>query len=146
MLASLLEAYRGKPDVVVLGLARGGIPVAYEVAQSLGVPLDAFIVRKLGAPGHEEFAVGALASGGRVVVNDDVLRGLRVSQEQLREIAEREARELVRREAVYRDGRPPLNVTGKTVILVDDGVATGSSMLAVRASVPFGTSSREWAK
>lgn len=130
VLAGLLEAYRGQPDVVVLGLARGGIPVAYEVAQSLGVPLDAFIVRKLGAPGHEEFAVGALASGGRVVVNDDVLRGLRVSQEQLREIAEREARELVRREALYRDGRPPLNVTGKTVILVDDGVATGSSMLA----------------
>lgn len=130
VLAGLLDTYRGQPDVVVLGLARGGIPVAYEVARALGVPLDAFIVRKLGAPGHEEFAVGALASGGRVVVNDDVLRGLRVSQEQLRDIAEREARELVRREAVYRGGRPPLNVAGKTVILVDDGVATGSSMLA----------------
>lgn len=130
VLAGLLEAYRGRPDVVVLGLARGGIPVAYEVAKALGVPLDAFIVRKLGAPGHEEFAVGALASGGRVVVNDDVLRGLRVSPEQLREIAEREARELVRREAAYRGDRPPLDVTGKTVILVDDGVATGSSMLA----------------
>ena len=130
VLAGLLEAYRGRPDVVVLGLARGGIPVAYEVARALGVPLDAFIVRKLGAPGHEEFAVGALASGGRVVVNDDVLRGLRVSPEQLREIAEREARELVRREAAYRGDRPPLDVTGKTVILVDDGVATGSSMLA----------------
>ena len=130
VLAGLLEAYRGRPDVVVLGLARGGIPVAYEVAKALGVPLDAFIVRKLGAPGHEEFAVGARASGGRVVVNDDVLRGLRVSPEQLREIAEREARELVRREAAYRGDRPPLDVTGKTVILVDDGVATGSSMLA----------------
>ncbi|HNF06242.1 MAG TPA: erythromycin esterase family protein [Mycobacterium sp.] len=130
VLAGLLEAYRGRPDVVVLGLARGGIPVAYEVAKALGVPLDAFIVRKLGAPGHEEFAVGALASGGRVVVNDDVLRGLRVSPEQLREIAEREARELVRREAAYRGDRPPLDVTGKTVILVDDGVATGSSMMA----------------
>ncbi|HNM12885.1 MAG TPA: phosphoribosyltransferase, partial [Mycobacterium sp.] len=130
VLAGLLETYRGRPDVVVLGLARGGIPVAYEVAKALGVPLDAFIVRKLGAPGHEEFAVGALASGGRVVVNDDVLRGLRVSPEQLREIAEREARELVRREAAYRGDRPPLDVTGKTVILVDDGVATGSSMLA----------------
>ncbi len=130
VLAGLLEAYRGRPDVVVLGLARGGIPVAYEVAKALGVPLDAFIVRKLGAPGHEEFAVGALASGGRGGGNDDVLRGLRVSPEQLREIAEREARELVRREAAYRGDRPPLDVTGKTVILVDDGVATGSSMLA----------------
>ncbi|NTY63067.1 hypothetical protein FEG63_26440 [Mycolicibacterium sphagni] len=130
VLAGLLQAYRGRPDVVVLGLARGGIPVAYEVASSLGAPLDAFIVRKLGAPGHEEFAVGALASGGRVVVNDDVLRGLRVTPQQLREVAEREGRELVRREAAYREGRPPLQVTGKTVILVDDGLATGSSMLA----------------
>ncbi|NBP85772.1 MAG: erythromycin esterase family protein [Mycobacteriaceae bacterium] len=98
VLAGMLQSYRGRPDVVVLGLARGGIPVAYEVAASLGVPLDAFIVRKLGAPGHEEFAVGALASGGRVVVNDDVLRGLRVTPDQLREIADREARELIRRE------------------------------------------------
>jgi erythromycin esterase-like protein/predicted phosphoribosyltransferase len=130
VLAALLSAYRGKPDVIVLGLARGGLPVAYEVARSLGAPLDAFIVRKLGAPGHEEFAVGALASGGRVVVNDDVLRGLNISPAQLREIAEREAHELVRREAAYRGGRPPLDVTGKTVILVDDGLATGSSMLA----------------
>ena len=93
----MLTAYRDRPDVVVLGLARGGLPVAFEVAHALGTPLDAFIVRKLGAPGHEEFAVGALASGGRVVVNDDVLRGLRVTPQQLREIAEREARELVRR-------------------------------------------------
>ncbi|MGI9125274.1 MAG: erythromycin esterase family protein, partial [Mycobacterium sp.] len=130
VLAALLTAYRGKPNVIVLGLARGGLPVAYEVARSLGAPLDAFIVRKLGAPGHEEFAVGALATGGRVVVNDDVLRGLRVTPQQLREIAEREARELVRRETAYRQGRPPLNVTGKTVILVDDGLATGSSMMA----------------
>ena len=130
VLAGMLQGYRGRPDVVVLGLARGGIPVAYEVACSLGVPLDAFIVRKLGAPGHEEFAVGALASGGRVVVNDDVLRGLRITPDQLREIADREARELIRREAAYRGGRPPIDVTGKTVILVDDGLATGSSMLA----------------
>ena len=130
VLAGMLQGYRGRPDVVVLGLARGGIPVAYEVACSLGVPLDAFIVRKLGAPGHEEFAVGALASGGRVVVNDDVLRGLRITPDQLREIADREARELIRRETAYRGGRPPIDVTGKTVILVDDGLATGSSMLA----------------
>ncbi len=130
VLAGMLGAYRNRDDVVVLGLARGGLPVAYEVACALRAPLDAFIVRKLGAPGHEEFAVGALASGGRVVVNDDVLRGLRVSPAQLREVAEREARELARRESAYRQGRPPLDVTGKAVILVDDGLATGSSMMA----------------
>ena len=130
VLAGLLEAYRGKSDVVVLGLARGGLPVACEVARYLGAPLDAFIVRKLGAPGHEEFAIGALASGGRAVINDDVVRGLAISPAQLLEITEREARELQRREAAYRGGRPPLNVTGKTVILVDDGLATGSSMRA----------------
>jgi erythromycin esterase-like protein/predicted phosphoribosyltransferase len=130
VLAGMLASYRGRPDVVVLGLARGGLPVAFEVARAIGAPLDAFIVRKLGAPGHEEFAVGALASGGRVVVNDDVLRGLQVTPQQLREIAEREARELARREEAYRGDRPPLEVTGKTVILVDDGLATGSSMMA----------------
>ena len=130
VLAGLLGAYRGKANVIVLGLPRGGIPVAWEVAAALGAPLDAFVVRKLGAPGHEEFAVGALASGGRVVVNDDVLRALRVTPQQLRDVAEREGRELIRREAAYRTGRPPLDLTGKTVILVDDGLATGASMLA----------------
>ncbi len=130
VLANLLGAYRDRPDVIVLGLARGGVPVAWEVAAALHAPLDAFIVRKLGAPGQEEFAVGALASGGRVVVNDDVVRGLRITPQELRAIAEREGRELVRREAAYRDGRPPVEVTGKTVILVDDGLATGASMFA----------------
>ncbi len=130
VLASLLGAYRDRGDVIVLGLARGGVPVAWEVAAALHAPLDAFIVRKLGAPGHEEFAVGALASGGRVVVNDDVVRGLRITPQELRAIAEREGRELVRREAAYRDGRPPVEVAGKTVILVDDGLATGASMFA----------------
>lgn len=130
VLAGLLGAYRGRGNVVVLGLARGGVPVAWEVAAALGVPLDAFIVRKLGAPGYDEFAMGALASGGRVVLNDDVVRALRVSPQQLRDIAEREGRELLRREAAYRGGRPPLDLAGKTVILVDDGLATGSSMLA----------------
>ena len=130
MLADLLSAYRDLDGVVVLGLARGGIPVAWEVAVALGAPLDAFIVRKLGAPGHEEFAMGALASGGRVVVNDDVLRALRVTPQQLRDVAEREGRELIRREAAYRGGRPPIEVAGRTVILVDDGLATGASMLA----------------
>jgi predicted phosphoribosyltransferase len=130
VLADLLGAYRGREGVVVLGLARGGIPVAWEVAAALGVPMDACIVRKLGAPGHEEFAMGALASGGRVVVNDDVLRALRVSPQQLRDVAEREGRELIRREAAYRGGRQPIDVAGKTVILVDDGLATGASMFA----------------
>ncbi|MDN4516939.1 erythromycin esterase family protein [Mycolicibacterium austroafricanum] len=130
VLAGLLGGYRGREGLVVLGLARGGIPVAWEVAAALGAPLDAFIVRKLGAPGHEEFAMGALASGGRVVVNDDVVRALRVSPQQLRDVAEREGRELHRREAAYRGGRPPLELAGKTVILVDDGLATGSSMMA----------------
>ncbi len=130
VLADLLGAYRDRRDVIVLGLARGGIPVAWEVAAALHAPLDAFIVRKLGAPGHEEFAFGALASGGRVVVNDDVVRGLRISPQELRAVAEREGRELIRREAAYRDGRPPVDVTGKTVILVDDGLATGASMFA----------------
>ena len=107
ILAGLLQAYRGRKDVVVLGLARGGIPVAWEVAAALGAPVDAFVVRKLGAPGHEEFAVGALASGGRVVVNDDILRAMRITPQQLRDIAEREGRELLRREALYRDGAGP---------------------------------------
>jgi erythromycin esterase-like protein/predicted phosphoribosyltransferase len=130
VLAGLLQAYRDRPDVVVLGLARGGVPVAWEVAAGLHAPLDAFIVRKLGVPGHEEFAAGALASGRRVVLNDDVVRGLRITPQQLRNIAEREGRELIRREAAYRGGRPPTDVTGKTVILVDDGLATGASMFA----------------
>nr|WP_294634652.1 erythromycin esterase family protein [uncultured Rhodococcus sp.] len=131
VLAGLLETYRGDPDVIVLGLARGGIPVAWEVASALGAPLDAFVVRKIGAPGREEFAVGALASGGRLVVNDDMVRDLRISAEQLREVVDREGRELIRREAVYRQGRPPADVSGRTVIVVDDGLATGASMFAV---------------
>lgn len=130
VLAELLAAYRDQPDVIVLGLARGGLPVAWEVAAALHAPLDAFVVRKLGAPGHDEFAVGALASGGRVVVNDDVVRGLRITPQQLRDIAEREGRELLRRESAYRGERPPTDITGKTVIVVDDGLATGASMFA----------------
>ncbi|MCV7084834.1 erythromycin esterase family protein [Mycolicibacter hiberniae] len=130
VLADLLDSYRDRDDVIVLGLARGGIPVAWEVAAALQAPLDAFIVRKLGAPGHEEFAVGALASGGRVVVNDDMVRALKITPQQLRDIADREGRELVRREAAYRGDRPPRDVAGRTVILVDDGLATGASMFA----------------
>lgn len=130
VLAGLLSGYRGRAGLVVIGLARGGIPVAWEVAAALGAPLDTLIVRKLGAPDHPEFAMGALTSGGRVVLNDDVVRALRVSPQRLRDIAEEEGRELARREVVYRGGRPPLELSGKTVILVDDGLATGSSMFA----------------
>ncbi|WP_458685597.1 erythromycin esterase family protein [Nocardia tengchongensis] len=130
VLARLLEHYRGEPDLIVLGLARGGVPVAWEVAAALCAPLDTLIVRKLGAPGNPEFAIGALASDGRVVVNDDMVRALRVSPEQLRAIARSEAHELTRRQIAYRDGRAPIAVAGRTVILVDDGLATGASMLA----------------
>lgn len=130
VLGDLLSAYQHHDDVVVLGLARGGVPVAWEVASTLGAQLDCFVVRKLGVPGHEEFAMGAIASGGRTVLNDDVVRGLRLNSRQLRDVVEREGRELIRREAAYRGDRAPLQLAGKTVILVDDGLATGSSMLA----------------
>jgi erythromycin esterase-like protein/predicted phosphoribosyltransferase len=130
VLADLLTAYQGRDDVVVLGLARGGVPVAWEVARGLGAPLDCFVVRKLGVPGHEEFAMGAIASGGRTVLNDDVVRGLRITAQQLREVVDAEGRELARREVVYRGDRAHPELAGKTVILVDDGLATGSSMFA----------------
>jgi erythromycin esterase-like protein/predicted phosphoribosyltransferase len=130
VLAGLLERYRDRAGVIVLGLPRGGVPVAYEVATALGAPLDVFLVRKLGAPGHEEVAMGAIASGGVVVLNEDVVRGLGVPPEVIRQVAERESRELLRREQAYREGRSMPDVTGKTVIVVDDGLATGASMRA----------------
>lgn len=130
VLARLLEPYRDREDVVVLGLPRGGIPVAYEVATAVGAPLDVFVVRKLGAPGHEEVAMGAIASGGILVINDDVVRGLGIGPDVVQLVTEREGRELARRESVYREDRPRLNVIDRHVILVDDGLATGSSMLA----------------
>ena len=106
-LAGLLERYRGRDDVVVLALPRGGVPVAHEVAAALSAPLDVFVVRKLGVPDHEELAMGAIAAGGAVVVNEDVMRGLRLGRDELRRVAEQEARELRRRERAYREGRPP---------------------------------------
>jgi predicted phosphoribosyltransferase len=130
VLAGLLEHYRDRPDVVVLALPRGGVPVAFEVASALDAPLDVFLVRKLGTPGHDELAMGALAGGGVIVLNEDVVRGLNISSEAIQEVADRESRELTRREQVYREGRPTPDVAGKTVILVDDGLATGSSMRA----------------
>jgi erythromycin esterase-like protein/predicted phosphoribosyltransferase len=129
-LAGLLEKYRGRPDVIVVGLPRGGVPVAYEVAIALGAPLDVFGVRKLGVPGREELAMGAIASGGVAVVNDDVVRGLGIGPEAIEQVAEREGRELLRREQAYREGRRFPGVAGKVVIVVDDGLATGSSMRA----------------
>jgi erythromycin esterase-like protein/predicted phosphoribosyltransferase len=130
VLAGLLEQYRDRDNIVVLGLPRGGVPVAYEVAIALDAPLDVFLVRKLGVPGHEELAMGAIASGGVIVLNEDVVIGLAVSSDAIREVAERESRELTRREQAYREGRPMPDLSGKIVILVDDGLATGSSMRA----------------
>ncbi|MFF0793800.1 erythromycin esterase family protein [Streptomyces spiralis] len=130
VLAKLLERYRGDPDVIVLGLPRGGVPVAYEVATALGAPLDVFLVRKLGVPGQEEVAMGAIADGGVVVLNEDVVRGLGILPDTLRSAVEQEARELLRREQAYREGRPSPELEGRTVILVDDGLATGASMRA----------------
>jgi erythromycin esterase-like protein/predicted phosphoribosyltransferase len=130
VLAGLLEHYRNRDDVVVLGLPRGGVPVAYEVATALDAPLDVFLVRKLGLPEHEELAMGAIASGGVIVLNEDVVRGFGITPDIIREVADREGRELARREQAYREGRPMPELSGKTVIVVDDGLATGSSMRA----------------
>jgi predicted phosphoribosyltransferase len=134
-LAEELYEYVGRDDLFVLGLARGGVPVAAEVAARLNAPLDAFLVRKLGAPGNAELAMGAIATGGVRVLNDVVVDGLRVSWDEIEATAAREAEELARREAVYREGRPPPELAGKTVILVDDGLATGSSMRVAVAAV-----------
>lgn len=134
-LAKLLTTYAGQRDVIVLALPRGGVPVAFEVARALGAPLDVFLVRKLGAPGQEELAMGAIASGDVVVMNDDVVNGLKISDEVVQREVTSERHELARREAIYRGGRRPLDVCGKTVILVDDGLATGSTMRAAVAAV-----------
>jgi predicted phosphoribosyltransferase len=128
-LAQALARYRDEPDVVVLGLPRGGVPVAFEVARSLEVPLDVLIVRKLGLPGHEEFAMGAIASGGTMVRNPDVTP-FHVSESAINAVVARERAELERRELLYRGSRPALDVRGSVAILVDDGLATGSTMLA----------------
>jgi predicted phosphoribosyltransferase len=129
-LLSRLGAYRGRPDVIVLGLPRGGLPVGYEVARGLGAPLDVFVVRKLGVPGQEELAMGAIATGGVRVVNRDVVDALHIPPDVLDRAAEAELRELERRERSYRGDRPEPRVEGQTVILVDDGLATGSTMRA----------------
>jgi putative phosphoribosyl transferase len=122
-------------DIIVLGLPRGGVPVAYRVAQSLDAPMDVFVVRKLGVPGHEELAMGAIASGGVRVLNHDVLTYAAVSQNAIEAVVAREEQELRRREQSYRGARGPLDVRGKTVVIVDDGLATGSTMRAAVAAL-----------
>ena len=129
-LAAALEPYAGREGLIVLGLPRGGVPVAAEVARALGAPLDVLVVRKLGVPGHEELAMGAVASGGGVVLNDDVVAHLGVPAAAVRQEVEREQAEVARREAAYRGDRPPLDLRGATALLVDDGVATGATVLA----------------
>jgi predicted phosphoribosyltransferase len=140
LLASKLRSFANRPDTVVLALPRGGVPVGFEVANALNVPLDVFVVRKLGVPGHEELAMGAIASGGIRVLNEDVVRTAGIPDEVIDAVTTEEERELERRERDYREGRPPVDVQGRTVILVDDGLATGSSMrvavLALRRKRP----------
>lgn len=130
LLAEKLEKYVSRNDVVVLGLPRGGVPVAYEVAKRLHAPLDVFIVRKLGVPGFEELAAGAIASGGVRVLNEAVVRAIPFASEAIEAVTARETAELQRREEIYREGRPPPELRNRTVILVDDGLATGATMRA----------------
>jgi putative phosphoribosyl transferase len=134
-LADVLREYAGRPDVLVLALPRGGVPVAYEVARALDAPLDVFLVRKLGVPGHEELAMGAIASGGVRVLNERVLAIAGVDERTVDAVAAEEQRELERREAAYRGDRPALDVRGRTVVLVDDGLATGSTMRAAAVAL-----------
>jgi putative phosphoribosyl transferase len=134
-LAASLAKYANRSDVLVLALPRGGVPVAYEVAKQLGAPLDVFLVRKLGVPGHEELAMGAIATGGVRVINEDIVRYLKIPGEVIDAVAESEAQELERREHAYRNDRPPPDVKGRVVILIDDGLATGSTMRAAAAAL-----------
>jgi putative phosphoribosyl transferase len=140
LLASKLSHLANRSDVVVLALPRGGVPVGFEVAKALNAPLDVFVVRKLGVPGREELAMGAIASGGIRVLNEDVVRTLGIPEDVVDTVAAEEEHELERREREYRDGRPSVDVRGRTVILVDDGLATGSTMrvaaLALRKKTP----------
>lgn len=133
-LAGRLRSYAGDPRLLVLALPRGGVPVGAEIAAALRAPLDVFVVRKLGVPGHEELAFGAIASGQVLVLNDDVVRAMRIKPQTIEAIAAEEGRELARREHAYRGDRAPVDPSGKVVILVDDGLATGATMrAAVRA-------------
>lgn len=130
LLAKRLTAFANGQDVLVLGLPRGGVPVAYEVAKALNVPLDICLVRKLGVPGHEELAMGAIASGGIRVLNDDVVASLGIKPETIEAVTEQELQELQRRDRNYRGDQPLPKISERTIILIDDGIATGSTMLA----------------
>jgi putative phosphoribosyl transferase len=135
LLAAKLVQYAGRQDTIVLALPRGGVPVAFEIARTLGAPLDVFMVRKLGLPGHEELAMGAIATGGVMILNRDVVAHLYIPQRTIDTVARQEQQELERRELLYRGDRPAPDVRGKTVILVDDGLATGSTMRAAIAAL-----------
>ena len=135
ILASKLTKYVNQVDTVILALPRGGVPVAYEIGKELGLPIDIFVVRKLGVPGHEELAMGAIASGGVRHINRDVVDQLRIESETIDVASRREQKEIERRERLYRGQRPPVDVRNKTVILVDDGLATGSTMRAAIAAL-----------
>jgi putative phosphoribosyl transferase len=134
VLGELVASLPDLKDAVVLGLVRGGVPVAFEVARACGLPLDILVVRKLGVPGEEELAMGAIASGGGIVLNEHIVRSWHVSEKKLEHVIERERQEMERREALYRKGRPAVEIAGRAVVLVDDGLATGASMrAAIRA-------------
>lgn len=133
-LATKLQGYTGRDDVVVLGLPRGGVVVAFELANALGAPLDVYLVRKLGVPGHEELAMGAIASGGAAILNQDVIRAANVTEDDITAVAGREKKVLEQRERLYRGHSEPIRLAGKTVVVVDDGLATGATMrTALRA-------------
>jgi predicted phosphoribosyltransferase len=134
-LAAALRPYAGRPDLIVLGAPRGGVPVAFEVAGELNAPLDVFVLRKLGVPWQEELAFGAIAQGGVRVLDESIVKMLGITPEQIEQVAAKELVELERRLRVYRGGRPPLDVRGRTVLLVDDGIATGSTMRAAIAAL-----------
>lgn len=135
ILAPLVAEIPGLENGIVLGLPRGGVPVAYEVARAMHLPLDVLMVRKLGAPGQRELAIGAVASGGIVAINAELVEAFHLSEESVRAAAEREQEEIARRERAYRQGLPPLRIDGRTVILVDDGLATGATMRAAARAV-----------
>jgi putative phosphoribosyl transferase len=135
LLASKLSRYRNHPEVLILALPRGGVPVAYEIAKELNIPIDVFLVRKLGVPGNRELAMGAIASGGLRILNEDLVRAFEVSEAAIQSATDSERIELEKRERLYRGTRPPLNLLNRTVILVDDGLATGATMLVAVQTV-----------
>ncbi len=134
-LAKKLSKYANRSDILVLGLPRGGVPVAFEVAKELNVKMDVFVVRKLGVPGNEELAMGAIASDNIIVLNEDIVRSFHISKQVIDAVAARELRELERRERIYRGKRPKPSISGSTVILIDDGLATGATMSAAASAI-----------